>query len=254
LDSWKRQHQAWKKVCRTLPRWSSLNHQAEQAIRNKKKYVLMQEKIPLLEKERANLMSNKAAICVFLDKQNYSQQVKGILSSLLYYHGYNNLVLESDSSWVELFTKKNLSFKASWGSRGISENDLKEAMKFQDVTDERARLFAQHKKILETLKKNRVPVLFDVDLEFDEKEMWMAGGRTPVYGGQILKKRIISVKKILADYRQINGTIPRESLLYTIYMNIIRGGWTPFHISGEIMKEKAKVSGAQEALENWAPL
>jgi hypothetical protein len=115
-------------------------------------------------------------ICLFISHQN-SEQVKGIMSSLLYYFGFRNIVIEEFEHY------------SVWGARGFSKEDLE-----SELTT-----LSFDKQVLESYKtiedfSSALPKTYQRSLNisqnvtFDFKYIGGMGGRGKVYGGYIKGK------------------------------------------------------------------
>jgi len=207
-----------------------------------------QDRVAQMEEECRALVSDTAKVCVFLEAQKYSNQVKGILSSLLYFNGYSNLVLEVDKPWDIVLSGKPFKMGA-WGARGIKKSELQKVMTVPATTEETALKSAAMLRVSDILTKEGIPLIGnDIKLEFDDKVIWYAGGRHPVYGGNIPPSRVVDINKVQKDYQNVKeGAVPTLSNMFIIFQNLMRGGWIPIHVSGEIADGNGKFFEAGEA-------
>ncbi len=129
-------------------------------------------------KEKKNLISGEKipGICLFMPKQS-SEQVKGIMSSLLYYFGFRNIVIEEFEHY------------AVWGARGFARDELESeltTLTFDRHTLEVYRSIEDDSKALPKTYQRSLNISQNVT--FDYKYIGGMGGRGRVYGGFIKGK------------------------------------------------------------------
>jgi len=127
----------------------------------------------LLEKKEAINPDNVPGLCVFISKQN-SEQVKGILSSLLYYFGQKNIVVEETEH------------HAIWGARGFRREELEEVL--MTLSFDRHMLDAYLR--IEDMSKDlpasyRRSINISNNITVEKKYVGGLGGRGLVFGGNI---------------------------------------------------------------------
>ncbi|UCH87900.1 MAG: hypothetical protein JSV49_06420 [Thermoplasmata archaeon] len=119
---------------------------------------------------------NVPGICVFISKQS-SEQVKGIMSSLLYYFGQKNIVVEESEHY------------AIWGARGFNKDFLENEL-MTLIFDKR--VLASYRR-LEDMSKDlpssyRRSLNISHNITMDTKYVGGMGGRGLVFGGNISGK------------------------------------------------------------------
>jgi hypothetical protein len=115
-------------------------------------------------------------LCLFMSNQS-SEQVKGIMSSLLYYFGFKNIVIEE------------FEYHSVWGARGFSREDLETeltTLTFDKHILEVYRNIEDDSKALPKTYQRSLNISQNVT--FDYKYIGGMGGRGRVFGGFIKGK------------------------------------------------------------------
>jgi hypothetical protein len=137
----------------------------------------LENKLKALEKKK-DLMTpeNVPGICVFISKQS-SEQVKGILSSLLYYFGQKNIVIEETEH------------HAIWGARGFTQETLEQELTTvifdKNILESYIRIEDMSKDLPTSYRKS---LNISHNITFERKYVGGMGGRGLVFGGNISGK------------------------------------------------------------------
>ncbi|MCD6383156.1 MAG: hypothetical protein J7L88_01690 [Thermoplasmata archaeon] len=112
---------------------------------------------------------------VYLPRQS-SAQVKGILASLLYLHGWRNIIMEERGP------------TGVWGSRGFEREVLKELLSTLTLDREELRRYLGEENIVRTLM-SEINISYSINIEkaitFSFRYTGGLGGRGLTYGGEI---------------------------------------------------------------------
>ncbi len=132
-------------------------------------------------------------LSVFLPPQN-NDQVRGILSSLLFYHGNNNIIIEEKTS------------KAVWSSRGYEGKELESFLTTVSVDMEKLMELKEHQEAVEEFKGD--PTIIE-KLELDERSpplisvenryIGQMGGRSRIFGGIITSNVTLDASTLVQD-------------------------------------------------------
>jgi hypothetical protein len=115
-------------------------------------------------------------ICLFITKQS-SGQVKGIMSSLLYYFGFRNIVIEE------------FEHHSVWGARGFSQEDLESELTTLSIDKPMIDLYRNIEDFSKALPKTYQRSLnISQNVTFEVKYKGGMGGRGKIYGGNIIGK------------------------------------------------------------------
>jgi phage host-nuclease inhibitor protein Gam len=138
----------------------------------------LQEKKELVAPEQIK------GIALFMPKQ-CSEQVKGILSSLLYYFGRKNIVIEEDE------------FVSFWGSRGFTKDILENELTTLKFDKRALDIYLNYEESLRNLPPSlRRPLNISHNVTIEEEYIGGSGGRGRAFGGNI-KGRVPQLFAIL---------------------------------------------------------
>lgn len=155
-------------------KWKQVEFYGKEVDRLQTHMKSLEHKLKLLEEKKAMIHpDNIPGICVFISKQS-SEQVKGILSSLLYYFGQKNIVIEETEHY------------AVWGARGFTREELEEELMtliFDKNMLESYRRMENIARDLPTSYRKSLNISHNITLA--RKYVGGMGGRGLVYGGNI---------------------------------------------------------------------
>jgi hypothetical protein len=115
-------------------------------------------------------------ICLFITSQS-SDQVKGIMSSLLYYFGFRNIVIEE------------FEHHSVWGARGFSKEDLESVLTSLSIDKGMIDAYRNIEDVSKALPKTYQRSLnISQNVTFEVKFKGGMGGRGKIYGGNITGK------------------------------------------------------------------
>ncbi len=115
-------------------------------------------------------------ICLFMNSQS-SEQVKGIMSSLLYYLGFRNIVIEE------------FEHHSVWGARGFSRDDLETELTTLTFDKPMLDVYRNIEDVSKALPKTYQRSLnISQNVTFEVKYKGGMGGRGKIYGGNIKGK------------------------------------------------------------------
>ena len=115
-------------------------------------------------------------ICLFIANQS-SGQVKGITSSLFYYFGFRNIVIEE------------FEHHSVWGARGFSQEDLESVLTTLSIDKPMLDVYRNIEDVSKALPKTYQRSLnIAQNITFEERYKGGMGGRGKVYGGNITGK------------------------------------------------------------------
>jgi hypothetical protein len=130
----------------------------------------------LMEKYQAITPNNIPGICLFINKQE-SEQVKGILASLLYYFGWDNIVVEETEHY------------ALWGARGYDQDYLEEELGTYNFNRELLESYTNIEEFARDLPNVYRKSLADAQqLVLGKEYKGQIGGRGNIFGGNIKGK------------------------------------------------------------------
>ena len=159
---------------RNDPKWQQIEFYGTELERLQTKLGTLDNQLSFLEeKQEMVLPGNIPGLCVFISKQS-SEQVKGILSSLLYYFGHNNIVIEED---------EHIAF---WGSRGLSRDRLEQELTTLRFDRRSLESYRSTEEAIQVLPKNYIKSLnISKNISFEGGYVGGIGGRGKVFGGNI---------------------------------------------------------------------
>ena len=147
----------------------------------------------LMEKYQMITPNNIPGICLFINKQE-SEQVKGIMASLLYYFGWNNIVVEETEHY------------ALWGARGYNQQYLEEELGTYNFNRELLESYTNIEEFARDLPNVYRKSLADAqDLVLEKEYPGQIGGRGRIFGGNV-KGKVPQLFSNL-DTRNIEGKI-----------------------------------------------
>ena len=130
----------------------------------------------LLDKKVSVVPEQIPGVCVFISKQN-SEQVKGILSSLLYYFGQKNIVIEETEHHV------------IWGARGFNKEELEAVLMTLSFDKNMLEAYLRIEDMSKDLPASyRRSINISNNITLDKKYTGGLGGRGLVFGGNIKGK------------------------------------------------------------------
>ena len=134
-------------------------------------------KLDLLQKKYEKILEeNLPGICLFIPKQG-SDQVKGILASLLYYFGWNNIIIEETE------------YYAMWGARGFEKEVLEDHLATFDFNRELLQSYTNIEEFARDLPNVYRKSLADAQgLVLEKKYSGQIGGRGKIFGGNVKGK------------------------------------------------------------------
>lgn len=136
-------------------------------------------RLKILEaKQDVTKIEDSRGLAIFLPPQE-NDQVRGILSSLLFHNGLNNIVLEEKSS------------NAVWSSRGYGGEqlerflttvsvDFKEMVEFREYHEAREKLIETDPALLSTLDMDSN---YEPNITIENRYVGQMGGRCKIFGG-----------------------------------------------------------------------
>jgi hypothetical protein len=218
----------------------------------------------LEEKKEMILPKNVPGICVFISKQK-SEQVKGIMASLLHYFGQKNIVIEESDN------------QSIWGARGFDkqylENELMTLIFDKKMLASYKRLEDFSKDLPSSYRKS-LNISHNITLEI--RYVGGMGGRGLAYGGDIGGKvpqlfALLDVKELQDKIQEliahgelgnaIKGLTEGKSEVNTVHalrtkfksrgwvtLQVIGGAGTGDILSGEIGVPIAWLAGANKEI------
>jgi hypothetical protein len=128
------------------------------------------------EKQELIAPENIPGICLFITRQS-SEQVKGIMSSLLYYFGFKNIVIEE------------FEHHSVWGARGFSREDLVSVLTSLSIDKSMIDTYRNIEDVSKDLPKTYQRSLnISQNVSFEVKFKGGMGGRGKIFGGNITGK------------------------------------------------------------------
>jgi len=222
-------------------KWKQIEFYGKEIERfNTKIKNLKKRLIYLRERKKKVIPDLIPGICLFIGKQS-SEQVKGILSSLLYYFGQNNIVIEETEHL------------AVWGARGFDMDFLKSEL--TTLTFDKG-LLEYYRSIQDASKEIPIPKTFEKSLNiskqvtFEERYEGGMGGRGKVIGGNFKGKvpmlfatlETEDLEKKLADLlkhgelgKALRGLTEGQSMVptsYAIRSKLKSHGWVTVQVLG----------------------
>jgi len=178
----KQDREALKHLSQTIGRkdskkWQQIGFYAVEIERLSTRIERNEKKLEMLsEKAEAILPDNVPGICLFIMKQS-SEQVKGITSSLLYYFGNRNIVVEENEHF------------AVWGARGFDREQLENELTTLVFDKQLLRSYLNMETISGDMPKAfRRSMNISQNIEFVERYVGGIGGRGKIFGGNIKGK------------------------------------------------------------------
>jgi hypothetical protein len=162
---------------RDKPKWKQIEFYGQEIDRLNTSVGNLENRLDFY-KEKSEMIAPEEipGICLFINHQS-SEQVKGIMSSLLYYFGFKNIVIEE------------FEHSAVWGARGFSHEDLETeltTLTFDKRMLEAYRSIEDVSKDLPKTYQRSLNISHNVTLEV--RYMGGMGGRGRIYGGNITGK------------------------------------------------------------------
>jgi len=147
----------------------------------------------LMDKYQMITPKNIPGITLFINKQK-SEQVKGILASLLYYFGWNNIVVEETEHY------------ALWGARGYDQEYLEEELGTYSFNQELLESYTNIEEFARDLPNVYRKSVTDMQqLVLGKEYTGQIGGRGKIFGGNIKGK--VSALFATLDGRNIESKI-----------------------------------------------
>lgn len=172
----------------------------------------------LMEKYESITPKNIPGISLFINKQE-SEQVKGILASLLYYFGWDNIVVEETEHY------------SVWGARGYNQEYLEEQLGTFNFNKELLESYTNVEEFARDLPNvYRKSVTDTKELVLESRYIGQIGGRGKIFGGNIKgkvpqlfstlnSKHIVSKIQELIDHSELGlalkGLTEGDSLVST---------------------------------------
>ncbi len=162
---------------RDKPKWKQIEFYGSEIDRLQTSIVNLENRLEYYQEKMEMISPDMIpGICLFITRQN-SDQVKGILSSLLYYFGFRNIVIEE------------FEHNSVWGARGFSQEDLESELTtlvFDKRMLETYRTIEDVSKDLPKTYQRSLNISQNVTLEV--RYLGGMGGRGKIYGGDIKGK------------------------------------------------------------------
>ncbi len=193
---------------KTHPRWKQVEFYATEVPRmtkviegNKRRLEMLREKKRMVFPEVIN------GICVFIAHQR-SSQVKGILSSLIYYLGSRNLIIEEGEH------------ASVWGARGFSRDFLESELTTLQVDRHALGLQTNMDHLADQVPHSFKQVLnITKNITIQRQYMGGMGGRGLIFGGNI-NGRVPKIFATLDDelmQRKVAELVARGELAKAVY-------------------------------------
>lgn len=162
---------------RNKPKWKQIEFYGIEIDRLQNSILTQQNRLDYF-KEKQEMISGDMipGICLFMSNQS-SGQVKGIMSSLLYYFGFRNIVIEE------------FEHHSVWGARGFSREDLESELTSVSFDKPMLDVYRNIEDTSKSLPKTYQRSLnISQNVTFEVKYKGGMGGRGKVYGGNITGK------------------------------------------------------------------
>lgn len=155
-------------------KWKQIEFYGKELERLNTHMKSLEKKIEVLSEKKAAIQpDNVPGVCVFISKQS-SEQVKGILSSLLYYFGQRNIVVEETAG------------HAIWGARGFGKEQLEEVLMTLIFDKQMLESYLRVEDVSKDLPTSyRRSLNISHNITLDRKYVGGMGGRGLVFGGNI---------------------------------------------------------------------
>ncbi len=159
---------------RSKSKWKQIEFYGKEIDRLHKSLESAHNQLDTLRKRHAQIGPNNIrGIAVFLPKQS-SDQVKGILASLLYYFGQHNIVIEERDG------------VAVWGARGYTKAELEQTLTTLTFDRDLLNTYREIENASQSLPPMlRKAVNIASFVTFEERYVAEGGGRGRVFGGSI---------------------------------------------------------------------
>lgn len=161
---------------RDKPKWKQIEFYGNEIERLETSLINLRGRLDYYQKKKFMISSEIQGICLFIGHQS-SDQVKGILSSLLFYFGFKNIVIEEFEHY------------AVWGARGFSQDALESELTTLTFDKHMLDMYRIVEDVSKTLPKTYQRSLnISQNVTFDVRYIGGMGGRGMVYGGNITGK------------------------------------------------------------------
>jgi len=159
------------------PKWKQIEFYGNEINRLSARVRSNTERLAYLQEKKGEISPDHIqGVCVFINNQA-SSQVKGILSSLLYYFGNRNIVIEE------------FEHHAVWGARGINKEQLKHELTTLQFDKRTIEVYCSWENIVKNLPlAYRRSLNITNNITFFEGYSGGIGGRGRAYGGDIKGK------------------------------------------------------------------
>jgi hypothetical protein len=159
------------------PKWKQIEFYGSEIERLQNSVINLINRLEYYQEKKMLLTPEMIpGVCLFMHKQS-SEQVKGIMSSLLYYFGFKNIVIEDFEHY------------SVWGARGFSKEDLESELTTLTFDKHMLEVYRNIEDDSKSLPKTYQRSLnISQNVTFDYKYMGGMGGRGRVYGGFIKGK------------------------------------------------------------------
>ena len=162
---------------REKPKWKQIEFYGQEIERLSTSVANLENRLEFYREKKGQISPEMIpGLCLFITSQS-SEQVKGIMSSLLYYFGFKNIVIEE------------FEHHSVWGARGFSKEDLTSeltTLSFEKTIIDAYRNIEDVSKALPKTYQRSLNITQNVT--FEEKYKGGMGGRGKIYGGNITGK------------------------------------------------------------------
>lgn len=188
VEDWERSRERWEDLRANLRERQDvgtseeererLRYYVEEIINLKRQEENLKESIDAYERRKSAaidglLKGNLPPLLVYLPRQS-SDQVKGILASLLYFHGWRNIVMEERGE------------KGLWGARGFRKEELEELLSTVTLDEASLKRYLGEEEILRRIKKELgTTYSLEKSVKYSFRYSGGIGGRGLTYGGEV---------------------------------------------------------------------
>jgi hypothetical protein len=162
---------------RDKPKWKQIEFYGQEIERLSASVTNLENRLQFYQEKQEMISPEEIpGICLFINSQG-SKQVKGIMSSLLYYFGFRNIVIE------------DMEHYAVWGARGFSKEDLESELTTLSFDKQMLGIYRSIEDVAKALPKTYQRSLnISQNVTFEVRYKGGMGGRGKIYGGNITGK------------------------------------------------------------------